>query len=111
MRAAQRSQLELQLGLALGRFGDQIDRVVGHLWDEGRRGAPDRRCLIEVDLRPHRISVEEGNTEFRVALGRAAARASRTVARALERERRVNGPVPGAQGRSGGRRKQGPEQP
>lgn len=92
LTVAQRSKLQLQLGLALGRFGDRIDRVVGHLWDEGRRGAPDRRCRIEVHLRPRPIQVEESNAEFLVALRRAAARAARSVARALERERRLDGP-------------------
>ena len=92
LTVAQRSKLKLQLGLALGRFGDRIDRVVGHVWDEGSRGAPDRRCLIEVDLRARRISIEEGDGDLLVALRRAAARASRSVARALERQRRLDGP-------------------
>jgi hypothetical protein len=87
LTAAQRSKLELHLGLALGRFGDRIDRVVGHLWDEGPRADRDRRCRIEVFARPRRISVEEGDVDIGVALRRAAARASRSVARALERER------------------------
>ena len=89
LTAAQRSKVELQLGLALSRFGDHVGRVVGHLWDEGKRGAPDRRCRIEVDIHPTRISVEEGDADLTVAVRRAATRASRSIVRALERARRI----------------------
>ena len=90
LTAAQRSKVELQLGLALSRFGDRVGRVVGHLWDEGKRGAPDRRCRIDVDVHPTRISVEEGDADLTVAVRRAATRVSRSITRTLERARRLD---------------------
>jgi hypothetical protein len=102
LTTAQRSQVELQLGLALGRFGDRIHRVVGRFRDEGGNGVRDIHCRVDVDLSPRKISVEESDVSPVLAARRAAARASRSVARALERERRLDQPLGGTVGVLGG---------
>jgi ribosome-associated translation inhibitor RaiA len=87
---AQRTHAEMQLGLALGRFGDRIGAVVGHFWQETDHGGdPGKRCRIEVALHPRKVCVEEADVDLMIAIDRAAARVSRSVARALERERRL----------------------
>ena len=84
----QRTHAERQLGLALGRFGERIGRVVLRFSDMIReRGRPHKRCQIDVGLQPRSVRVEETDADLLVALDRAAGRASRSVARALERER------------------------
>ena len=85
---ALRDQAEQRLGLALGRFGDRIGRVVGRLSTEGDEdGQAFTRVRVDIDLRPRTLTVEETDTDLMVAISRAAERASRKVARALERER------------------------
>jgi hypothetical protein len=89
----QRSQVELQLGLALGRFGSRIHRVVGHLRAERVGRGQEVRCRVDVDLRPLKISVEDGAVDAIVAVRRAAIHVSRSVERALEQERRLQHPL------------------
>jgi len=85
---ALRAQAELRLGLALGRFGERVGRVVGRLSQEGDQdGQALTRVRIDIDLHPRTLTVEETDRDLLVALNRAADRASRKVARALERER------------------------
>jgi hypothetical protein len=80
----------MQLGLALGRFGDRIGGVVGKLWEEMDHGTSQgKRCRIEVALPPRKVCVEEADSDILIAINRAAARVSRSVAHALERERRL----------------------
>jgi ribosome-associated translation inhibitor RaiA len=87
---AQRAHAEMRLGLALGRFGDRIGSVVGHLWEEEDHGTyQGKRCRIEVAVHPRKVCVEEADTDLLIAIDRAAARVSRSVAHALERERRL----------------------
>jgi ribosomal subunit interface protein len=83
-----RTRVERRLGFALGRFGERIDRVLLRFSDtDGHRGEVDKRCQIEVGLRSKSVTVEHTDADLLVALDRAADRASRSVARALERER------------------------
>lgn len=83
-----RTRVERRLGFALGRFGQQIGRVLLRFSDtNGQDGYVDKRCQIEVGMRPRSVRVEHTDADLFVALDRAADRASRTVARALERER------------------------
>ncbi len=83
-----RTRVERRLGFALGRFGERIDRVLLRFSDtNGYRGDVDKRCQIDVGLRPRSVRVEHTDADLFVALDRAADRASRSVARALERER------------------------
>ncbi len=84
-----RAQVERRLGFALGRFGERIDRVLLRFSDtDGHPGVSDKRCRIDVGLRPRNVRVEHTDADIIVALDHAAERASRSVARALERERR-----------------------
>jgi ribosome-associated translation inhibitor RaiA len=53
--------------------------------DRSPSGA-DKRCQIEVGLRPRSIDVEDTDVDLFLAVNHAADRASRSVARALERE-------------------------
>ena len=85
---ALRAHVELRLGLALGRFGERIDRVAVHLSnsEENADGTPANRCRIIVGL-PRRVKVQETDGDVRAAVDRAADRAARSVARVLDRER------------------------
>jgi len=83
-----RAQVERRLGFALGRFGERIGRVLLRFSDtDGHRGGADKRCQIDVGLRPRSVRVEHTDADIIVALYHAADRASRSVARAIERER------------------------
>ena len=85
---AQRAHAELQLGLALGRFGDRIGSVTGRLSEDTDHGASQgKRCRIEVAIHPRKVCVEEADEDLLIAINRAAHRVSRSVAHALERER------------------------
>ena len=85
---ALRVHLERRLGLALGRFGDQIGRVrVRFSEAEARSGAGHKRCRIQIGLRPRKVDVEDSDADLFAAVNNAVDRASRSVARALERDR------------------------
>jgi putative sigma-54 modulation protein len=83
---ALRAHVERRVGLALGRFADRIGVVVVRLSDGG-----DKRCEIEAAFRPKKVLVEDSNTSLVAAVDHATSRASRSIARALERERRSQG--------------------
>lgn len=80
---------ERRLVLALGRYGDRIARVRVVVSDEnGSKGGEDKRCRIEVRLRDGgRIHATALDADAWVAIGAAAHRAARGLARALHRER------------------------
>jgi len=80
-----RVHVERRLGLALARFADRIGRVTVR-FSHADGGAPggNKRCQIEVGLRPGRLDVEDIDVDLFAALNRATDRASRSVARALE---------------------------
>jgi ribosomal subunit interface protein len=83
-----RTRVERRLGFALSRFGERIGRVLLRFSDtNGRSGDVDKRCQIDVGLIPKSVQVEHIDADMFVALDRAADRASRAVARALDRER------------------------
>jgi hypothetical protein len=85
---AQRNQTELWFGLLFGRFGDGIGQVTLRLSEDAEPGGhPEKRCQIDVRLRPRVVQVEHADQDFSVALDRAANKAVRSVARALLRER------------------------
>jgi ribosomal subunit interface protein len=85
---ALRSHVERRLGLALGRFGEQIDRITVHLSnsEKGRDRSKQNRCRVVVGL-PRRVKVQETDADVIAAVDRAADRAARKVARLLDRER------------------------
>jgi putative sigma-54 modulation protein len=83
-----RAHVESRLRLALGRFGERIGRVTVRFSDtDGRRSALDKRCQIDVGLRPRSVQVEDMDVDLFVAVDHATDRVSRSVARALQRER------------------------
>ena len=85
---SQRAHAERRLGFALARFGERIGRVTLRVSDAyGVRSSVDKCCRIDVGLRPRSVRVEYTDAKLFVALDRAADRASRSVTRALERER------------------------
>jgi putative sigma-54 modulation protein len=93
-----RTRVERRLAFALSRFGERIGRVLLRFSDtNGHHGDVDKRCQIDVGLRPKSVRVEHTDANLFVALDRAADRASRSVARALQREPEwAESPYPGA---------------
>ena len=85
---ALRAHVERRLGFAFGRFGERIARVIVRFSDtNGHRGGVDKRCQIDVDLRPAgSVRVEDTDADLSAAVDRAAERASRSLTRAIERE-------------------------
>ena len=83
-----RTHVQDRLGLALGRFADRIGRVIVRFSQaDGHATGADTRCQIEVALRPRSVDVEDTDADLFAAVNHAVDRASRSVARALERER------------------------
>jgi ribosomal subunit interface protein len=81
--SALRAHVERRLGLALGRFAGRIGPVTVRFFDD----AGDKRCQIDVGLRPRKVRVEDTNADPFAAVDHASDRVSSTVARALDRER------------------------
>ena len=84
-----RAYIERRLEFALDRYQDRIARVRVVVSDlNGPRGGEDKSCRIEVRIRGAgtvRATAVDGDAY--VAIGAAAHRAGRGVARALQRER------------------------
>lgn len=78
---------ERQLKTALDRFGDRVERVTVRMDDvNGPRGGLDKRCGVTIALPRHRqIFVEETSGELYTTLARAVQRATRAVARQMDR--------------------------
>jgi len=87
LTAALRTHLALQLGLALGRFGERIGPVSVRLSASGK----ESRCEIEVGLLPNKLLVEEQHTDPLLAVNQAVGRVGSRVARAIERELDLRG--------------------
>lgn len=76
-----------RLEFALGRFAGRVRSLSVRLTDlNGPRGGLDKKCLIAVRLeRPRRVIViEDVDASEQVVVSRAAERAARAVARAIE---------------------------
>jgi putative sigma-54 modulation protein len=86
---ALRAYVERRLGFALGRFGDRLGPITVRFSDvNGHRGGVDKRCQIDVDLRPlGSVQAVVTDTGPFAALDRAAGLISRSVARAIKRSR------------------------
>ncbi len=90
---ALRGKAELRLGLQLGRFAEDVGRVTLRLSTApGTEGRLGKRCQITIGIKPKRVLVEHTDADLLVALDRAAEKAVRSVARALEREVPKTGP-------------------
>jgi ribosomal subunit interface protein len=82
-----RSHVESRLGVALARFASRIGKVfVRFTHADGERSGSHTRCQIEVGLRPLSVDVEDIDQDLFAAVNHATDRASRSVARALERQ-------------------------
>jgi putative sigma-54 modulation protein len=83
-----RVHVRRRLALALGRFGERIDKVSVRFMGitEAGRAPSQTRCRIEVELHPRCVSVEDVDADLFAAADGATDRLSRSVARALERE-------------------------
>jgi len=83
---ALRAHVELRLGFALSRFGEQIGRVTVHFSNsEEHHSSPEKRCRIVVDLQ-RSVKVQETDADVFAAVTRAADRVARSVAHAIEQE-------------------------
>jgi putative sigma-54 modulation protein len=83
----QRAHVERRLAFALGRFGERIGRVTVRFLDVGHHGCKDKLCQIQVALNARLVRIEDVDADALTAFDHASARASRSVARALERDR------------------------
>ena len=82
-----RAHVERRLGLALGRFGDRIGRVmVRFSGADGLTGEKVTRCQIDVSLRPQNVRAGDTDADLFAAVDNATDRVSRSVARILELE-------------------------
>lgn len=87
--------VERAVRFAMGRFSNRISKITITLADQnGSRGGVDKVCRLQVSLmRAGRdqkntvLVIEEISPSIREAISIAADRASRTVARVLERQR------------------------
>lgn len=87
--------VERCVNFALGRFSNRISHVGVTLWDEnGPRGGNDQVCQIKLSLsragrerKNSSIVIAETCSNIQEAVSIAADRASRTVARAIARQR------------------------
>lgn len=81
-----------RLLFALSRFDSKVERVSMVVADvNGPRGGSDKLCEVTVKLRglpAVRVSSEDSGVE--AAIGHAADRTARAVARALERQQRID---------------------
>ena len=77
-----RAHVERALGLALGRFSDQIDKVIVQFAENDGESC----CRVAVDMKARKIEVEGVEDDRFAAVTHAAERASKSVDRALDRE-------------------------
>ncbi len=85
---AQKAKAQLQVELALGRFGEKVKTVVLRFSKGAQdRGPETRRCQIIVDMKPRRVRVEHTDIDLIVAMERAADKAARSITRTIDEER------------------------
>jgi ribosome-associated translation inhibitor RaiA len=80
-----REYIQRRIGFALGARETQIQKIQVMLSDiNGPKGGSDKRCRILLRLSGLKdIVIEDVQSELRVAIDRAASRASHTVSRRL----------------------------
>jgi putative sigma-54 modulation protein len=80
--------LRRRIEYALGRYKDAIRRVTVRLRDlNGPRGGADKQCQLQVELSGQPpLVISDTDPDLYVAIGRAAKRADRQVARRLGRK-------------------------
>lgn len=81
-----KQHIEQRVGLALGRFADRISAVSVKFEAGSVNGsANEKRCLVEIAMRK-KVSVEAAHSDVFAAVDHALDNATRSVARALERD-------------------------
>lgn len=87
-----REYISRRLHFALGRFGPALERVSVRVSDvNGPRGGMDKQCRIRAELRASGaapLAAEVCEADLYAAVDRATDRIGRSVARALDRQRR-----------------------
>jgi putative sigma-54 modulation protein len=91
-----REQLERRLSFALSRFDSRIRQVSVVIEDvNGPRGGIDKLCRIIVKLqRATDVIISDQDSDIAKCIARAADRAGRSVARAIERTQQIYRPRP-----------------
>ena len=86
---ALRAHVDRRLRFALGRFGERIGRVTVRFDDaNGTRGGVDKRCQIDVALRPSgNVIVDDIDADLCTVVDRTSERVARAVDRDLRRRR------------------------
>ena len=84
---AVRTHVEQRLGMALGRFANEIERVSVRFSNVAGDNGSEKRCEIDVSLRPRNVHVEDTDAQLVLAVDRASGRVSRLVSRARENHR------------------------
>lgn len=89
--AGLRSHVERRAAFALDRFSERIKAVTVRFDDtNGPRGGADKVCRVEIALRgTGRVRASDTHEDLYVAIDGALHRSARSVARVLDRERRV----------------------
>jgi ribosome-associated translation inhibitor RaiA len=89
-----RDHIERRLMFALSRFGSRISKAEVYLADDnGPKGGVDKACQVVVRLRGlNDVIAEVTDTDWPVAVDRAATRIGHNVGRALERRREFSRP-------------------
>jgi ribosomal subunit interface protein len=96
------AHVQRRLDFALARFGNDVGQVTVTLSDAAERGdGAIGRCRIDANLWPTPVSAEDENRDLFAAVTHAAHRLARSIARALDRERRWHD---GSHGNDGSRR-------
>ena len=80
---ALRAHVESRVGFALARFGNEIGRVIVRFSNSGEY----KCCSIAVDVRARIVWAEDTDADLFAAVDHASQRVSRSVGRAVERER------------------------
>lgn len=78
-----------KIGSALDHFWQRVESVRVRLVDvNGPKGGPDKRCTVEVELRPSgRIRVQQTEAEVRTAIDRCAHRLRRVASIHFKKQR------------------------
>jgi ribosomal subunit interface protein len=85
-----RAHVTGRLERTLGRFGNEIDRVIVRFSICADERFGERRCELEVRLRPQRLKAEDNASELLAAADHAIDKAARLVARTVQLDAEFN---------------------
>lgn len=86
-------QVERQMNYALGQFESWVSGATVILEDvNGEKGGIDKQCRILVNLKGGKtLKIEDIDTEFSVAVNRAADRLGQVISREVDKRREKKG--------------------